>query len=151
RDRQGRGLGTLEDAADIDADLAIHVDETAAVAHKPARLDRFTRGVAGGAGIVGGQPNPLDTPGAEKTIRSQKKRNGPVTHEGWEGRIDLAAGAGIVDLKLQSESAGGRFYVCQHGRCIRRVSRIDQYRDAGCRRQQLTQQSQPLSIDLRTE
>src|SRR5262249_21401857 len=73
------------------------------------------------------------------------------THEGCDGRIDLAAGAGIVDLKLHSESAGGRFYVCQHGRCIRRVSRIDQYRDAGCRRQQLTQQSQPLSIDLRTE
>ena len=42
QDRQVGGLGALEDAAGINADLTKHVREVGSVAHQPAGLDKIT-------------------------------------------------------------------------------------------------------------
>ena len=63
-DRQVRGLGALEDAAGIDADLTIRIRNVGSVAHQPAGFGKFThRDMSRGAR---GAP-----PG------------GPIGHAGW--------------------------------------------------------------------
>jgi len=47
----------------------------------------------------------LDAPAGEEHVGSNEECVGPVAHEGGEGRLDLAAGAGVEDLNLQSEGA----------------------------------------------
>ena len=47
----------------------------------------------------------LDAPSEEEAVRSDKESVGPVAYEGGEGRLDLAAGAGVKDLNLQAEGA----------------------------------------------
>ena len=60
----------------------------------------------------GGQ---LDTPGLEEGIAADEEGVGPLAHKSCEGRIDLAAGAGVEDLDLQPHGAGSRFHVSQRG------------------------------------
>jgi len=48
----------------------------------------------------------LDAPADEEAVGANEEGIGPVVHEGCEGRLDLAAGAGVQDLNLQSEGAG---------------------------------------------
>ena len=53
----------------------------------------------------------LDAPAGEERVASDEQGVGAVAHEGGEGRLDLAAGAGVEDLNLQSDGAGGFRYV----------------------------------------
>jgi hypothetical protein len=53
----------------------------------------------------------LDTPAVEETVGRDEEGVGPVTHEGGEGRLDLAAGASVEDLNLQSDGACSFRYV----------------------------------------
>ena len=54
------------------------------------------------------QVDQLDTPAVEKGVVADEKGVGPLAHKGCEGRIDLAAGAGVEDLDLQPHGAGSR-------------------------------------------
>src|SRR5262245_19485038 len=47
----------------------------------------------------------LDAPASEEPVGGDEESVGPVEHEGAEGRLDLAAGAGLEDRNLQSEGA----------------------------------------------
>ena len=47
----------------------------------------------------------LDAPAGEERVGGDEESVGPVAHEGAEGRLDLAAGAGVEDRNLQSEGA----------------------------------------------
>ena len=69
----------------------------------------------------------LDAPADEEGVGSNEECLGPVAHEGGEGHIDLAAGAGIDELNLQSEAACSFRYLSQRGLGIRRIARIDQH------------------------
>jgi hypothetical protein len=68
-----------------------------------------------------------------------------------EGRVNLAAGAGVNDLDLQTDGASSRFHVSQCGFLSRSIGRIDEHgntREAGY---QLTQELQALCRQLRIE
>src|SRR5262245_41273589 len=62
-DRQFRRLRALEDAAGIDADLAIHFDEVGAVTYQPARLDVWTHRIGRRKCMARGQRGQLDASG----------------------------------------------------------------------------------------
>jgi len=47
---------------------------------------------------------------AEERIAGNKQGVGLLGHKSGQGRIDLAAGAGVEDLGLQADGASG----CQH-------------------------------------
>jgi hypothetical protein len=47
----------------------------------------------------------LNASAGEERVGSNEERVGPVAYEGGEGRLDLAAGAGVEDLNLQAEGA----------------------------------------------
>jgi hypothetical protein len=43
----------------------------------------------------------LDAPDGEERVAGDEQAIGPLAHEGYEGGIDLAAGAGIEHVDLQ--------------------------------------------------
>ena len=47
----------------------------------------------------------LDAPAGEERVRGNEHGFGPIAHEGCKGRLDLAPGAGVEDLNLQSDGA----------------------------------------------
>ena len=111
-DRQVRGLGALENAAGIDADLTLRIRNAGSVAHQPAGLGKVTR--------PDRSPGPRGAPpdATNWTRRPLKKGSGPTNSASGrsrtkrcEGRIDLAAGAGVEDLDLQPDGASSRFHV----------------------------------------
>ena len=93
----------------------------------------------------------LDTPAGEKGVGADEERVGPLAHKRCEGRIDLAAGAGVEDLDLQPHGAGSRFHVSQRGLGSRSIGWIDEHgHTSGCGHQ-LAQEFQPLCRQLATE
>ena len=94
------------------------------------------------------QLDQLHTPGVEEGVAADEEGVGPLAHKSREGRIDLAAGAGIDDLDLQPHGAGSRFHVSQRGLGIRGIGRIDEHgHTSGCGHQ-LAQEFQPLCRQL---
>src|SRR6516162_8013017 len=90
----------------------------------------------------------VDAPDIEKTILADKEDVGPLTHKTCEGRIDLAAGAGVEDLDLQSDGARSSFHVSQRGLRTRCIGRIDEHCHTSRSRHQLAQELQPLCGQL---
>jgi hypothetical protein len=74
-----------------------------------------------------------------------KQRIGSIAHKTFKDRIDLAAGAGVVDLDLQSQGASSRFHFsqCRVVRC--RHGWIDEHNNPSDSRHQLAQELQALS------
>ena len=94
------------------------------------------------------QKRQLETPAVEEGVGADEKGVGPLAHKSREGRIDLAAGAGVEDLDLQSHGAGSRFHVSQRDLGIPGIGRIDEHgHTSGCGHQ-LTQEFQPLCRQL---
>jgi hypothetical protein len=82
----------------------------------------------------------LDAPTGEERVRRDEDGVGSLAHKHCEGGIDLATGAGVVKLDLQSKSARSRFHVSARGRRRHNVGRIDEHGDASDCRHQLTQE-----------
>ena len=114
-DRQFRRLRALEDAAGINADLAIRVGDARAIAHQPTGLDKFTHRVSRGKRMARGQRGQLDAPVGEERVGADKEGVGPLSHKRCVGGIDLLTGTGIVKLSLQPEDASSRFKVAARG------------------------------------
>ena len=147
-DRQVRGLGALEDAAGIDADLTTRIRNVGSVAHQPAGFGIFARRICRGDRVARRQLDQLDTPAGEEGVGADEEGVGPLAHKSCEGRIDLAAGAGVEDLDLQPDGARSRFHVSQRGLGIRSIGRIDEHgHTSGCGHQ-LAQEFQPLCRQL---
>ena len=72
------------------------------------------------------------------------ERVGSLAHHGGEGRVDLAAGTGVDDLNLQSETARSFGYLLQRRLGIRRIGRIDQNDNSNRFGYQVVQEPQPL-------
>ena len=81
----------------------------------------------------------LDTPADEEGVDADEKGVEPLAHKGRESRIDLAAGAGVEDLDLQSDGASSRLHVSQRGLGIGNVCRIDEHGHTNCPGHQLAQ------------
>src|SRR5258708_26992116 len=69
---------------------------------------------------------PIYTPSVEEGVVADEERVGSLAYNSREGRIDLAAGAGVEDLDLQSHGAGIRCHVSQRRLGIRCLGRIDE-------------------------
>jgi hypothetical protein len=93
------------------ADLTIHVHTIGIVGHQPAGFDSLARGIGRGNPIARRERRKLDAPAREEDISSDVQGVGAIAREGGEGRLDLAPGAGVEDLNLQSHCTGGVRYV----------------------------------------
>ena len=146
--RQVGRLRALEDAAGVDADLTKRIRQAGSVAHQPAGFGIFARRICRGDRVARRQVGQLHTPADEKGVGADEERVGPLARKRCEGRIDLAAGAGVEDLDLQPHGAGGRFHVSQRGLGSRGIGRIDEHGHTGRSGHQLTQELQPLRRQL---
>jgi hypothetical protein len=63
-----------------------------------------------------GQGGELHPPAGEEAVAANEECVGPLACEGCESRIDLAAGADVEDLDLQTDRAGSRLHVAHRGR-----------------------------------
>src|SRR5215469_264965 len=90
----------------------------------------------------------LYPPGVEERTAADVQRVGSLAHKSCEGRIDLAASAGLEDLDSQPYGTSSRFHVSQRRLGARRISRIDKHGNASCSGHQLAQEFKPLCRHL---
>ena len=87
------------------------------VSHQPAGLGVFTVRISRESRSAR-QPD-LAAALTKEWLTDDEQPVGPLARDRREGRIDLAAGAGVVDLDLQAHGAGSRFHVSQRSLGIR--------------------------------
>src|SRR5262245_15354921 len=104
-DRQVGRLGAFEDLTGIDADLTPHDRNIGSIAHQPAGFDLLASAVGRGNPLARRKRRKLDAPTDEERVGRDEQRIGSVAREGGECCLDLAAGAGVEDLDLQSDRA----------------------------------------------
>src|SRR5262245_66223238 len=93
----------------------------------------------------------LDAPAGEERVTADEQGVGSLAREGGEGRFDLTAGAGVEELKLQSEGTCRTRYVAQRGLGGRGIGRIDQHGNANRLGDQVVQKPKPLGGGLLCE
>jgi hypothetical protein len=84
------------------------------------------------------QLDDFDAPAVEERVATDEEGIGPLAPKSREGRINLAARAGVEDLDLQSHGPGSRLHVSQRGLGIRSSGRIDEHGNTSGRGHQLT-------------
>src|SRR5262244_445623 len=104
-DRQFRWLGTLEDAAAIDACLTISVGNARSVAHQTASFSNLTVTRCHWNRVARRQGRKLHPPTGEKRVEVDEEGIEPLAHKRRESRIDLRAATRVEDLDLQSYGA----------------------------------------------
>src|SRR5262249_9481983 len=113
--RQVWGLGALEDLAGIDADLPVHLWEEGSVAHQPADLGIVAQRINRRNRIAHREQGKLNAPAVEESVAADKKGVELLARKRGEGRINLAARAGIEHVDLQPGRAAPGLQVSQGG------------------------------------
>src|SRR5262249_3943982 len=94
--------------------------------------------------------NKLDASAGEEHVASDVQGIGAVVHEGGEGRLDLAPGAGVEDLDLQAHCTSSfRYLSYALGTCD--IGRIDQHGNPNGLGHQFLQKCHPLRTQLSCE
>src|SRR6185369_4600526 len=91
-----------------------------------------------------GQGGKLHPPAGEEAVAADEECVGPLACESYESRIDLAAGADVEDLDLQTDNPGSRLHVSYSG-LGRRIDWVHEGGNTGGSGHQLTQKFQPRS------
>ena len=94
------------------------------------------------------QDGKLYPPGVEEEAAADVQRVGSLADKSCEGRIDLAAAAGLDDPDLQPHGTSSRFHVSQYRFGAQAISRIDKHGNASCSGHQLAQEFKPLCHQL---
>ena len=107
-DRQVHRFCTLENAAGVDADLAVGVPQVCSVAHESADFGKFAQREYRGDAVERRQEAELNAPAHKKAAAGNKKRVRPLVDETCEGCVDLAIGASPQNASLQPDGDAGR-------------------------------------------
>ena len=145
------GLGALENAAGIDAELAKAVRNAGSVAREATGLGGFPQKIDRGQPVERGQLGQLHPPSVEKRASPDEDGIELLSGDVREGEVDLACGVGIEEANLQPDCGRSRLHVTQGGRGIGDIGRIGEDGNASCARRKLAQQLQPLGRQLGIE
>src|SRR5262249_8845953 len=85
------------------------MSEACSIAHQPAGFCIVAKRIGRGQSAEHRQERQLDTPVVKERGALDEEAVGSFANKACEGRLDLAAAAGIVHLNLQPDGAGGRF------------------------------------------
>ncbi len=83
-DRDVGGLGALDDAAGIGADLAIGIRHACTIAHQPAGFGEIAHPICRGQRVARRQVDQLDAPFGEKGVEADEQRVGPLARKSRE-------------------------------------------------------------------
>src|SRR5262249_10275167 len=140
-DRKVARLGTLEDFADVDADLAVRFRLARSVAHQAAGFRILAYIIDGGERMARRQRGKLEPTGQQERVRADQERVGSVVDKGREGSFDLATVARRNDMELKPDCGGRSRRIPRHRLSKGRV-RIDKKTNARGGGNKLVQQSQ---------
>src|SRR5215467_13556764 len=98
QNRQVRGFRTLEDAAGVEADLTIRIQNVSSITHQPAGFGNLTKTSCHGNRMVRRQVGKLHAPAVEKRVVAEEEGIDTLAYKRREGGIDLGAGAGVENL-----------------------------------------------------
>src|SRR5262249_10875831 len=144
QDWQVGRLRSLEDATGIGPNLTVRIRNFGSIGHQPAGFGIVAIGISRGNPIACRQSGKLHAAAGEEGVVANEKSIGSLAHKTCEGRINLAAGAGVEKLDLQSHGASSRLHVSQRDLCVRSIGRVgEQSNTSGCGHQ-LAQESEPL-------
>src|SRR5262245_4581685 len=147
-DGQVGGLRAFEDLTDHDASMTKPIQNFGPVAHQTADFGIFTNGIDRGNCVAHRERRKLDAPAGDEAVPSDEQGVDRLAAKGCEGRLDLAASAGVEHLSLQSEGACSFGYVAQRGLGGGSVCRIGHHGDTSRLGHQIVQEPQPLGDDL---
>src|SRR5262249_41438077 len=99
----------------VDANLAISVSRAGPVAHQPAGRRELAKMISGRDCVADGQRSNLIAPAGEERVGADNKRSSLQTDHGLKDYIQVALGAGIQEMELQSQLV----------RCRLEISRLD--------------------------
>src|SRR5262245_56794399 len=150
-DGQVGRLRALEDLTAHCAGLTKPIRSISPVTHQPADFGIFTTGIDCGNRGAHRMYRKLHASAGEETVAADEQGVGRLAAKGCEGRLYLAASAGVEHLNLQSEGTRSFRYVAQRGLGGHSVCRIDQHGDTNCLGHQIMQESQPLCRQLSRE
>ena len=107
QDRKVRGLGTLENAAGIHADLTNRIDNVGPVTHQQSGFDQHARRKARGYTLAHCQRGKLHAAAGEEAVARDEKGIGTFTRKGGKGGVDLIRGGGIEENDVQPKRTSG--------------------------------------------
>src|SRR5262249_6517745 len=95
----------------VDPELTIHVQRIGPITHQPAGFDKLARGIGCWNPIMRRECRKLNSSSVEESIRGDKQGVSMTECNSGEGRLDLAASTGLVDLNLKPDCAGGFWHI----------------------------------------
>src|SRR6516165_3412076 len=140
-DRQLARLGTFEDFARVDANLAICIDETGVIAHQTARRDELASSIDCRNAMLRRQRHEPIASAVEEVIGADEERIGMPLDEGREGRVEIAFRAGVQDNNFSPKRACCCLYISLLGFGTR-SGRVDEKGDQPSVRHDLAQELQ---------
>src|SRR5262245_10982933 len=108
--RQITGFDAAENAAGIDAGLAIGIREIGSVADQPSRFGELAERIDRYQARTCGKPNDVLATGHIEWVAADKQRVGALPGKRCEGRFDLGERAGVEHPQLQSVSLRRRWH-----------------------------------------
>ena len=137
------GIFAFENAAGVDADLAVSVGNAGAIADEAA-------GDRGSAGFIsrrnrglGGERHQFVAPAVEERPRSDQQCTGRVLREASKGIVDFGFVVGLQDPNRQADRAGRRLDIGLEAHRSRPIG-VDEHRDDFRLRDQIAQKPEPL-------
>src|SRR5205814_510981 len=149
--RQIRRFRAFEDATGINAYLTVRIRNVASVSQQAASLGILTPRIYRRNCVSHRQKRQLKPSAVEEGVAADEESVWSLAHKIRERLIDLAAGAGVEDVNLQSHSAGSQSQLPQRRLGNPCIDRIDKRCNTGGCRHQLTQEFQLLRRQLTIE
>ena len=112
------GFSPLRMPTDVDAGLTIEIRIVGSVAHQAAAFNMIALEVGRGKRIARCQGHELRALGNEERVGTDEQGFGTPARESRESRVELPAGAGIVDLDVETERAANDCHVPTVGSAV---------------------------------
>jgi hypothetical protein len=129
-DREIAGLLAFEDAASIDAGLAVRVGQASGVSHEAAAVDKFARSKNGGDPVLLRQSADSGGGSLEESVAGDDERPHIAFDKTGKGRIEIALVARLCNVKFKAKTTNRCLHLAGVGR-VTRVVGVDQNTEHG--------------------
>src|SRR5260370_1175262 len=123
------GRSAFEKPRGVDTDLALSIGDPGALPNQPAGGSELALEIDGRHRVTYRQRGDLIAAADEECIGQDDQRADPESGQACEGRFDVAFGAGLDDMYLQSERAGSRLRPLRGWLAHSGLARVDERGD----------------------
>src|SRR5262249_55399497 len=135
----------------VDASQTVSVRIAASIAHQASGRGEWMKLENRGGRVLQRQFGELLAPGREECLGADHETICPQLDQGRKGRIEVALGAHLQDMKLEAECAGRGLHSSRDGLRKSRLGRVDEQSYGGGPGNQLVQQLQSFRSKLHAQ